>query len=607
MIKLSDFVIDFLVKQGINAIFGLTGGAVVHLFESADKNSDINTYFCHHEQAAALAAVSYARVKNDIGAVIVTTGPGGTNAITGVVSAWQDSIPCLFISGQARKEHTSHGKKIRQLGTQELDIISIVKSITKYAIMVDDPYNILYHLEKAVFLAKNGRPGPVWIDLPLDLQWTMIDPKKLSGFSVSEIGQNTPSLALNTNWCKPCQNYIANSRRPLLLIGYGVRLSHGEAILKDFLNIYQIPFVSSYSASDIIPTDHPLNIGRLGISGQRGANLAVQNCDLLICIGSHLSIPLTGTLFDAFAREANIIMIDIDENELEYETVHVDFKIQCDAKTFLEEMVSQGTCSSSQVSIEWREMTEKYKTYNTISYELGNQKEYINPYVFVDLLSHELKNDDIIVIDGSGTVFYTGFQAINIQEGQRVVCSTGIAAMGSGLPESIGACLANDRRRTICLCGDGSIQLNVQELQTIVHNNLPIKIFIFNNDGYLAIRQTQDGFLERHYVGSDSHGGVSLPDYQKVSNAYGIKACKLKNNISLLNDIRLILNEDGPLVCEIMISRDQDVIPRQGFFLRPDGTYVPRPLEDMYPYLERNEFLENMLITPLDESLVQRD
>ncbi|MGV8108361.1 thiamine pyrophosphate-binding protein [Methanospirillum sp.] len=601
--KLTDYVIDFIAKQGIDTVFGLTGGAVVHLFDSVDKNSHVQPVFCHHEQAAALAAVTYSRVKNGFGAAIVTTGPGGTNAITGVASAWQDSIPCIFISGQARKEHTSHGKSLRQLGTQELDIVSIVKPITKYAVMVEEPKRIRYHLEKAVHLAKAGRPGPVWIDIPLDFQWTSIDPDGLPGFDVSEIEQYMPSSGSVTDWCKQCYNLLDKAERPLILAGYGIRLAHAERIFKDFLEIMQIPFVSSYTACDIVSTDCSLYIGRPGISGQRGANLAVQNCDLLICIGSHLSIPLTGTLFDAFARGAKIIMVDIDNDELEYETVHIDCKIRCDGKKFLEEMVIQAPENHDQVFRSWRETTLKYKTYNVIPHEWRDQKDYVNPYVFVDVLSHELTNNDVTVVDGGGTVFTTTFQAVNVKEGQRVVSSTGIASMGSGLPESIGACLAKGGGRTVCLCGDGSMQLNIQELQTIIHHNLPIKIFVFNNDGYLAIRHTQNGFLEGNYVGSDESGGVSLPNFRKVAKAYGIKVSRISNHKKLERKIQSIISEDGPVLCEIMISREQEVIPRQGFYLRSDGAFVPRPLEDMYPYLDRKEFLENMMVEPLTESM----
>ena len=601
--KLSDYVIDFLVRQGIGHVFGLTGGAVVHLFDSADKNPRIEPVFCHHEQAAALAAATYARVLNGFGAAIVTTGPGGTNAVTGVTSAWQDSIPCIFISGQSRIEQTTHGKPLRQLGSQELDIISIVKSITKYAEMIEDPIKIRYHLEKAAFLAKEGRPGPVWIDIPLNFQWASIEPDTLPGFDVLEIRKYAPSPQSVTKWCKQCCDLLIEARRPLLIAGYGIRLTHAEEEFIHLVEALQIPFVASYTASDIVPEDHNSYTGRLGVTGQRGANLAVQNCDLLIAIGSHLSIPLTGSRFDFFARDAKIIMVDIDEEELGFETVHVDLPIRCDARTFIENLLVQASHSKLQVAAWWQQKCSEYKLYNRIPQAWREKTEYVNPYVFVDTLSDELNNNDVIIVDGAGTVFYTGFQAFKAKEGQRLLSSTGIAAMGTGLPESIGACVAAGGGRVVAMCGDGSMQLNIQELQTLAHHNFNIKIFVFNNGGYLAIRHTQDEFLAGMHVGSDVSGGLSLPDLQKVSDAYGIKRNTINNHKELQEKIRWTLSQKGPVLCEIIISREEQVIPRQGFGSNPDGTYSPRPLEDMYPFLDRKEFLENMIVKPLDISL----
>ncbi len=598
MMKLTDYVIDFLVKQGVGYVFGLTGGGVVHLFDSADKNPGIQPIFCHHEQAAALAAVSYARVQKNLGAAIVTTGPGGTNTITGVLSAWQDSIPCIYISGQVRKEHTSHGKPLRQVGMQEFDIISIVRPITKYAAMVEQPDRIRYHLEKAVYLAREGRPGPVWIDIPLSFQWSSVASEALGGFDSSEIEQYSPSPQSVTEWCKQCFDLLAAAKRPLLLAGYGIRLSHAEKVFRQFLETWQIPFVSSWTASDIVATEHPLYTGRLGVTGQRGGNLAVYNCDLLICIGSHLSISLTGTMFDAFAREAKIVMIDIDKNELEFETVRVDFPIRCDARVFLQEMLRLGLPPQSDTINWWRDKCFHYRSYNAIPNEWRQREKYVNSYVFIDVLSDMLNNNDIIIVDGGGTNLYTSFQAFKVKDGQRLTLSSGICAMGTGLPESVGACFANNMKRTICLSGDGGLQLNIQELQTIVHYKLPIKIFVMNNAGYLAIRHTQNAFLEGNYVGSAQSGGLSLPDFLKVGEAYGLKTIRINNNQELSKKLQWTLEEGGPVLCELMISPEQQLIAQQGFNRNPDGTSSPRPLEDMYPYLDRKEFLENMIVKP---------
>lgn len=598
MMKLTDYVIDFLVTQGIRNVFGLTGGAVVHLFDSADRNPAITPIFCHHEQAAALAAAAYARVKNGLGAAIVTTGPGGTNAITGVTGAWQDSIPCIFLSGQSRVEHTTHGKSLRQLGSQELDIVSIVRPITKYAVMVEDPLKIRYHLEKAVYLATESRPGPVWIDLPLNFQWVSIEPDMLAGFNPDEIKQFSPPEIPIKELCKECYELLIRAERPLVFGGYGIRLARAEKELRQFVELLNIPFLLTWTASDIVSTDHSLFIGRPGIAGQRGANLAVQNCDLLICVGSHLSIPLTGTLFHAFAREAKIVMVDIAKEELEYQTVRVDLPIQCDAKLFFKEMLNQAPYKELGLKDWWLEKCIKYKLYNSVPQEWTAQRDYVNPYVFIDILSDELNDNDIIVVDGGGTVVYITFQAFKVKEKQRLILSSGIGAMGTGLPESVGACFASGGKRVICLCGDGSMQLNIQELQTIVHHNLSVKIFVFNNGGYLAIRHTQDGFLDGNYVGSNAQGGLSLPDFKKVAAAYGINSTQINNHGELRDKIRWTLENPGPWLCEVMINREQEMMPRQGFEQKPDGTFAPRPLEDMYPYLDRQEFLDNMIVAP---------
>ncbi len=595
--KLTDYVADFLAKQGITHVFGLTGGAAVHLFDSVAKHPDISPVFHHHEQAAAFAVEAYARVSGNLGAGFVTTCPGGTNTITGVCAAWLDSVPCIFISGQARLEHTSRGKPIRQLGTQELDIVSLVSHITKYAVMVDDPNMIKYHLQKAAYIAKNGRPGPVWIDIPLNFQWANIEPEELPGFDVSQVRGQVETDAIKASVTQ-CLNLMKVARRPLLLAGYGIRLSNGVEEFRHLLDTLRFPFVSTYNASDMLPTDNQFYVGRPGISGQRGANLAVQNCDLLLCIGSHLCIPLTGTLFGSFAREAKIVMVDVDPVELQNQRVHLDLSIQSDAKAFLSEMQHQIPMFKFNNISKWLEKCAGYKSYNRIQQEWRKQKEFVNSYVFVDTLSDELGSEDVIVIDGSGTVFYTSFQGFKTKEGQRLITSSGIAAMGSGLPESIGACIASGKKRTVSLCGDGSMQFNIQELQTIFHHQLPIKVFIFNNGGYLSIRHTQKGFLQSHYVGSQPNGGMSLPDFQKIARAYGIRTARIYNQRGLRQKIRIILKEPAPVVCELMISTEQEVIPTQGFIQKSDGTFMPRPLEDMYPYLDRKEFIENMVVAP---------
>ncbi len=605
MIKTTDYIAQFLAQQGVKHVFGLTGGAVVHFFDSVSKTPGMNVVFNHHEQAAAFAAQAYARVAEGLGACFVTTGPGGTNAITGLCAAWLDSIPCIYISGQARLAHTTQNKPIRQLGTQQLDIIALVAPVTKYAVMITDVKRIRYELEKAVYLAQTGRPGPVWIDVPLDFQWAMIDPDHLPGFDPKEFKKVVADQQVLEKQIGECVRYLNEAKRPLVLAGHGVRLGHAGEEFRRFIEVFAIPFVTSWNASDLLATDHPLYAGRPGLFGQRGANLAVQNCDLLLALGSHLCIPLTGTMFEAFAREAKIIMVDTDPDELKTRTVRVDLAVECDVKSFLKE-ITRHTGDQNPPTPDhdsWRQQCQRYQTtYNAIPAEWFQQKEYVNPYVFVDALSDALGSEDVIVVDGGGTINQITFQSFKVKEGQRLIISAGLCSMGSGLPESVGACFASGGKRTICLCGDGSMQLNIQELQTIMHHRLPVKIFIFNNEGYLSIRQTQQGFLEGRYIGSSAEGGLSLPDFKKVAQAYGIEALQVTQHGELKEKIQRVLRHSGPVVCEVLVEKNQEVAPRQGFEKLPTGVYRPRPLEDMDPLLDRWEFAENMIVKPLGEA-----
>jgi acetolactate synthase I/II/III large subunit len=601
LVKVTDYIAEFLAQEKIKYVFGLTGGAVVHLFDSLARNPKIHPIFTHHEQAAAFAAEAYARVSDNLGAAFVTTGPGGTNAITGVAGAWLDSIPCIYISGQARLAHTTHNKPVRQIGTQQLDIIPLVKPITKYAVMVDDPAKIKYHLQKAVWLARNGRPGPVWLDIPLDIQWQQIEPKKLPGFDPTTM-RTTESKDKFSSGIAKCLNYLAKAKRPLILVGHGVKLAKAEDEIKILIKRYNIPAVFSWNTLDILPTSNKLNIGSLGIQGQRGANLAVQNCDLLICLGSHLGLALTGTLAKAFAREAKIIMVDIDENEFNYCTVQADLLIKTDVKKFLTALLTRKDHLQTQNIDTWRDKCDQYKTrYNKIEPVLMKKNGLIDAYCFIQALSDCLNNHDVIVVDGGGTVTQFAFQALKFKNSQRLIISAGLCAMGSGLPEAIGACFANQKKRVICLSGDGSMQLNIQELQTIAHHRLPIKIFIFNNGGYLAIRNTQKAFLDGRYIGSGETGGLSLPDFLKVSRAYGIKAIRLAFNKQIKRKIRSILENNSPAICEIMLSKNQQILPHVGYNKNRHGGNVPRPLEDMFPFLSRKELEQVMEIKHWDQ------
>ncbi len=600
--KLTDYVAHFLEAEGIRHTFGLTGGAVVHFFESLAQSKNITPIFTHHEQSASFAAEAYARVTNQLGACFVTTGPGGTNAITGLCAAWLDSVPCLFFSGQQRLAHTNHQRPFRQLGSQQIDIVTLVRPIAKHAVMLTDAKKIKYELQKAVHIAKTGRPGPVWIDIPLDLQWASIEPDALPAFTATQPESTTSASSLKKS-AEQVHQWIAEAKRPLVLLGYGVRLAHAEKLLRQFVDRFKIPAISTWNTIDMLPFDHPHYVGCAGIAAQRGANFAMQNCDLLLAIGSHLSMCLTGSNFEAFARNARKIVVNIDPVQLAHPTVRVDLPILADAKEFLGELLK--TTPKPMDRAAWFHLCERYRSHNAVPKAWFDQKELVNPYVFIDVLSEELTHTDTVVVDGGGTALYSSFQALKVKEGQRVIVSGAIGAMGSGLPESIGACFANNQRRTLCMVGDGSMQFNIQELQTIVHHNLPIKVFLFNNNGYLSIRITQEGFLNSSYVGSHASGGVSVPDYQKVVAAYGVKAIRVSNHANLREIIRSVLDAPGPTVCEVMVSENQELTPRMGFKKHADGTASGMPLEDMAPFLDRKEFERLMVVPPLAESLKQ--
>ncbi len=598
--KLTDYLAETLADHGVKHVFGLTGGAVVHLFDSAAQTGRIEPIFHHHEQAAAFAAQANARITENLGVCFVTTGPGVTNAITGLAAAWLDSVPCLFVSGQTRVAHTTRHKRIRQLGTQELDVIPLVESLTKSAVMVEKAEDFPYELGRALHLATSGRPGPVWIDLPLDLQWTEIDPLTCRHYDPAE-DATTAELVLEpaTESIDTLTTWIAQAERPLLLAGYGVVRSGARDKFARLVEETQLPFVTTWGAIDVMPSGHPLNLGRPGVAGQRGANLAVQNCDLLIAVGSHLNIPVTGTMFDAFARTAKVVVVDIDPDELAERTVPVHLPVQADAGRFLDRLITRAPFAAPASRGAWMAACERYRDY--LQPPAPTEGE-ISPYDYVRTLSNLSAEDDLIVVDGGGTNVYTSFQTFELKGRQRMYLSTALCSMGSGFPESIGICIGGERRRTICLCGDGSAQLNIQELQTILHHQLPVKIFISDNRGYMSIRHTQSEFLGARYTGSQASGGVSLPDYTKVAAAYGLPVFEITERGQLTDGLAAALAAPGPSLCVVHTAPNQEITPRQGFRQREDGTFAARPLEDMAPLLERREFAEAMMIPTWDDS-----
>jgi acetolactate synthase-1/2/3 large subunit len=591
MIKVSDFVIKFLVEKGIHDIFLVSGGGIMHLVDSVGKNSDMRYYCNYHEQACAHSAEVYSRVTGKIGACLVTTGPGGTNALSGVASAWVDSIPILVLSGQVRQDLIADYTKVRQRGPQEGNIVEMARPVTKYAVTLLDPQKVRYELEKALYLAISGRPGPVWLDFPLDVQGADVDESTL------EIFTPPPSIK-NTNLLEEqVKQFIQIAReacRPLFLLGNGIHIARAEALLKELLERMPFPVVLPNCAKDLVPELHPRYMGVFGTAGQRRANFAIQNADCVFFLASGINVTKAGFNYKGFAPKAKKVLVDIDEGQLRHQVIQPDFAIQADIYDFLSELLRQITADSLQFSPspKWLEACVRWKErYPIILDEFYEDKEHVNSYVFVDKLADLLSSEDVVVA-GNGIDEVSYWQAFKVKTGQRTMISGNWGPMGWDLPAAVGACIGSGHR-TICLSGDGSSQWNVQELLTIKHYHLPVKIFIFNNQGYTNIRLTQGNFFGR-FVGADEASGVSNPDFAHLAAAYGLSYSRICTNAEIEDGIHAVLQTEGPVLCELNIAIEQGITPKASAFRREDGTLESRPLEDMAPFLPREEVFENM-------------
>jgi len=597
-IKLSDYVIQFIENLGIKHVFLISGGGCIHLVDSLGSAKKLK-YICnHHEQACSIAAEGYGRTTNNLGVCIVTSGPGSTNAITGVMGAWVDSIPMLIISGQVKRETIGAGKNLRQFGDQEINIIDIVKPITKYAKVVMMPKDIKYHLKKSIYLAKSGRPGPVWLDIPLDVQGSIINTSHLKEFDSRELEAN---YEIDKEKLKKIVAFtlkkILNSDRPILFVGNGVRFSGAEDRILKLIKLLKIPVLTGYAGFDLVSTNNPYFAGHPGSFGQRAGNFAMQNSDLMLIIGSRLNVRMTGFNFNSFARKAYKIMVDIDKRELNKKSLKIDLKANYNAKDFINEMIYQLEGFEHFVNkIKWMRIINSWKKkYIPVPTKYWKDKKYVNPYCFIETLSKLIKSNDGISLSNA-TSQIVAYQALNFSQGLRVLNNSGCAAMGYGLPASIGMCFARGTKKTICLEGDGSIQLNIQELQTIVHYNLPIKIFVFSNKGYVSIRLTQEGLFNGKLVASSPETGVSIPNMIKIAKAYGIPCITINNNSELKTKIKKVLSGNSPFFCEVKTSPDQKFYPKASSMKLPNGSFVSRPLEDMQPLLSREELKSNMYI-----------
>ncbi len=602
MIKVSDYIAQTLAKHGIRDVFLVTGGGAMHLNDAFGRCSDL-TYHCfHHEQACAIAAESYYRLSNRLAAVNVTSGPGGTNAITGVLGAWQDSLGMIVISGQVKYETVvrSTDLPLRQLGDQELDIVPMVSHITKYAEMVIDPKSIRYHLEKALHLAVTGRPGPVWLDIPLNVQGAMIDETELVGYDPSEDAPAAPRNDLSAP-IADLLSRLKSAKRPVILAGSGIRLGKAHEAFMALVERWGIPVVTAWNAHDLIWNSHPNYVGRPGTIGDRAGNFAVQNSDFLLVLGCRLNIRQISYAWQNFAREAFKVIVDIDAAELQKPTIRPDLPIHADVADVLDRLLAAEPHTPPQAHREWLDWCRERKDrYPVVLDSYREQQTPINPYCMAEALFAELPEDEVVVA-GDGTACVVTFQAADIKKGQRLYTNSGTASMGYDLPAAIGACIANDRKRVICLAGDGSIQMNIQELQTVVGNRLPVKIFVLNNGGYHSIRQTQNTYFPDNSVGYDAASGVTFPSFEKLAHAYGIPYRSCDRLDDLRQAVRETLDGDGPGICEVILDPRQSFSPKLSSKALPDGRMVSAPLEDMFPFLEREEFLQNMLITPLAE------
>jgi len=600
MIRVADYIAQKLADYGIHHVFMVTGGGAMHLNDAFGRSKDLSVVCCHHEQTCAMAAESYFRVTNRLAAVNVTTGPGGTNAVTGVYGAYVDSMGMIVISGQVKWETLvrSTSLPLRQLGDQEVDIVKMVEGITKYAVVIHDPLSIRYHLERALHLAATGRPGPVWLDVPINVQAAKINPTELKGYNSAEDEIVFETQNISAEVAQIIER-IRSAKRPVIYAGTGVRLAGQYDTFFQIATKLGIPVVGAWNSNDLLPNEHSAYTGRPGSIGDRAGNFTVQNADFLLILGCRLNIRLVSYNWEKFARHAYKVMVDIDAAELKKNTLHIDHPIHADLRDFLP-LFEKETLAWQPIHGEWLAWCrERVVRYPVVLPEYWQVSEKVNPYCFMESLSDQLTENELIVC-GDGTACVTAFQTITIRRGQRLFHNSGCASMGYDLPAAIGASIANPDRRIICLAGDGSIMMNLQELQTIVGRKLPVKVFIMNNTGYHSIRQTQANFFADNIVGCGTDSGLTFPDFSKIAHAFESPFYRCSRHEDLDTIIRSTLAEPGPAICEIMLDLNQSFAPKLSSRKLEDGRMVTAALEDMAPFLSREELKTNMLVPVLE-------
>lgn len=592
MIKVSDYIMEFIAGLGVDRIFCVTGGGAMHMNDSLGRNEELQGVFMLHEQGAAIAAEAYARIKEGYGVCLVTSGPGGTNALTGLVGAYIDSIPVIFISGQAKRDDLTGEQKIRQFGIQEVDIVSMAKPYTKYAVQIKEPEEVCYEFSKAAAIAASGRPGPVWIDIPLDIQAAKIDPAVLSKYNKAKC----LSYQVRESDITETIRLLNQAERPVLLLGHGIRLGHAVGQMRELYEFLKIPVLVSWNGVDLIEEEHPLYYGRPGAVGHRAANFIQQNADFVLTIGSRLNLLSTGYNYKSFLKNANHVMVDIDVHEMEKKSVHPQLKVVCDAKSFIQAMLSHGDEIIQKDYSTWIAHCDYLrKNYPTLIPEQEARKGFVSNYRLIEEISDQMTGKDIYQFTSSGTTVDIAMKVFKIKRGQRAFLTKGLAAMGYDIPAAIGSCIASGGRRTVCVTGDGSIAMNMQELEVIRRLHLPIKIFVSDNKGYSMIYGSQNGNFEGRLTGCTRETGLTLPDMKFIAEAFGIKGMHIENEGRLQGQVKEVLDYDGPVVCTVNTDITQKILPKQHNYMNEEGQMASRPLEDMVPLLDREEFANCML------------
>lgn len=598
-IKVSDYIANFLVEHHVNTVFTVVGGGAMHMNDSFGHHSDIKCIYNHHEQASGMAAEAFWRINRQMAAVCVTSGPGAINALNGVAGAYMDSIPMLVFSGQTKSTMTvkSSGLKLRTLGNQEFDIVSTLENVAKYYEMIEDPKRVRYCLERMLYEATTGRSGPTWLDVPLDIQGSYVESEELEGFNPpKDTGLDTED-AIRTKVIDIIER-LDGARRPVLYAGNGIRIAGAEKLMHQVVEKLDIPSVTCWDSIDLFETEDAHYTGRGGTMGDRAGNFAVQNSDLLICVGSRLNIYQVGYNVNTWAREAFIVDVDIDSEELKKPTIRVDMPICCDAADFFRILLEEYNKVSTKADRrEWIDQCNEWKKkYPVVTVKHYEQKEFTNVYAFVDTLSRRIPENGITVV-ANGSASVVGSQSYYIKRDCRFIMNCGMSSMGYDLPAAVGACVANGIAPIVCIAGDGSIQMNIQELQTIVTNKLPVKLFIINNGGYHQIRQTQNNIFHNGLIGvGPESGDLGFPDFEKLSGAYGIPYARIENNTELNKVIDTVLESNSYYLCEVFCDTKQVFEPKSATKKLPDGSLYSPPLEDMAPFLKRQELEDNMYI-----------